>query len=59
MEEGIFRGLFQRMLEKRFSFLVSAGIASGLFGLWHMAGSIGGEMVKKMIESYESSMSAK
>ncbi len=36
MEEGIFRGLFQRMLEKRFSFLVSAGIASGLFGLWHI-----------------------
>lgn len=36
MEEGIFRGLFQKILEKKYSFAVSATIASGLFGLWHI-----------------------
>lgn len=36
MEESIFRGLFQKILEKKHSFAVSATIASGLFGLWHI-----------------------
>lgn len=36
MEEGIFRGLFQRILEKKYSFMTSAAVASGLFGLWHI-----------------------
>ncbi len=36
MEEGIFRGLFQKMLEKKYSFLPSAVIGSVLFGLWHV-----------------------
>lgn len=36
MEEGIFRGLFQKMLEKKYSFLKSAAIGSVLFGLWHV-----------------------
>lgn len=35
MEEGVFRGLFQKLLEKRYSFFLSAVIASSLFGLWH------------------------
>lgn len=36
MEEGLFRGFFQKMLERRHTFLLSAAIASSLFGLWHI-----------------------
>lgn len=36
MEEGIFRGFFQNLLEKKYPFMLSAVIASCLFGLWHM-----------------------
>lgn len=36
MEEGIFRGLFQKMLEKKYSFAVTSIITSCLFGLWHI-----------------------
>ena len=36
MEEGIFRGLFQKILERKYSFVLSAAIASGLFGIWHI-----------------------
>ena len=40
MEEGIFRGLFQKILEKKYSFMCTALIASVLFGLWHIVGPI-------------------
>ncbi len=40
MEEGIFRGLFTKLLEQKYSFVVSAMIASCLFGFWHMIGPI-------------------
>lgn len=40
MEEGIFRGLFMKILQFRYSFMLSAIIASVLFGLWHMVGPI-------------------
>ena len=40
MEEGIFRGLFQKILEKKYSFMCSALLASVLFGLWHIVGPI-------------------
>lgn len=36
MEEGVFRGLFQRILEKKYSFIMAAAISSFLFGLWHI-----------------------
>lgn len=36
MEEGLFRGFFQNMLERKHAFLLSAAIASSLFGLWHI-----------------------
>lgn len=36
MEEGVFRGLFQKILEKKYSFIIAAVIASSLFGLWHI-----------------------
>ncbi len=35
MEEGIFRGLFVRRLEEKYSFVIAALISSVLFGLWH------------------------
>lgn len=37
MEEGIFRGLFIRMLENGCTFLKAAFISSILFGFWHIA----------------------
>lgn len=37
MEEGIFRGLFTRLAQKKVSFLAANTIASLLFGLWHIA----------------------
>ena len=40
MEEGIFRGLFAKILEKKYSFIVSAMIASILFGFWHVIGPV-------------------
>lgn len=40
MEEGVFRGLFTKLLEQKYSFVVSAVIASCLFGFWHMIGPI-------------------
>ncbi len=36
MEEGVFRGLFQKMLGDRFKFVIAAIIASALFGAWHI-----------------------
>ena len=36
MEEGIFRGLFQKLLESKYTFIISAVLASVLFGLWHI-----------------------
>lgn len=40
MEESVFRGLFQQILEKKYSFVLSAVIASCLFGLWHVIAPI-------------------
>lgn len=40
MEEGIFRGLFGKILAQKYSFMISATIASVLFGLWHIVGPI-------------------
>ena len=40
MEEGIFRGLFQRILGQKYSFLTSAVLASVLFGIWHVIGPV-------------------
>ncbi|WRS26436.1 CPBP family intramembrane glutamic endopeptidase [Oscillospiraceae bacterium MB08-C2-2] len=40
MEEGIFRGLFLRLLESKLSFIKSAVISSILFGVWHIAAPV-------------------
>ncbi len=36
MEEGVFRGLFQKMLADKYHFLIAGLIASLLFGVWHI-----------------------
>ena len=36
MEEGIFRGLFQKVFERKYSFIKSALLSSLLFGFWHI-----------------------
>ena len=40
MEEGIFRGLFNKILRQKFNFIASAIIASVLFGFWHIVGPV-------------------
>ena len=40
MEEGVFRGLFNRLLSQKYSFILSALIASALFGFWHIVGPV-------------------
>lgn len=40
MEEGIFRGLFQKLLEQKYRFITSAVIASALLGVWHIIAPI-------------------
>jgi membrane protease YdiL (CAAX protease family) len=39
-EEGLFRGLFAKLLEGKYSFVISAVISSCLFGFWHMVGPV-------------------
>ena len=36
MEEGIFRGLLQKLFEQKYNFLLSAILSSLLFGFWHV-----------------------
>ncbi|KXT84796.1 CAAX amino terminal protease family protein [Streptococcus sp. DD11] len=36
MEEGIFRGLFQKLFERKHSFMTAAVCSNILFGLWHI-----------------------
>ncbi|MBF1707933.1 MAG: CPBP family intramembrane metalloprotease, partial [Streptococcus sanguinis] len=36
MEEGIFRGLFQKVFERKYSFIKAALFSSLLFGFWHI-----------------------
>jgi len=37
MEEGIFRGLFVRLAEEKYSFAIACIFSSMLFGFWHIA----------------------
>lgn len=36
MEEGVFRGLFLKVAEKKYNFLIAVIISSILFGFWHL-----------------------
>ncbi len=40
MEEGIFRGLFIKLAEKRYTFIKAVILSSLLFGIWHIAAPI-------------------
>lgn len=40
MEEGIFRGLFLKLAETKFSFVKAVVLCSILFGLWHIAAPV-------------------
>ena len=40
MEEGIFRGLFQKMLSDKYKWVIAAIISSVLFGIWHIMSPI-------------------
>lgn len=40
MEDGVFRGLFIRILERKYSFITSAVFSSILFAFWHGIGPI-------------------
>lgn len=40
MEEGIYRGLFQKILQQKYKFIAAAIICSILFGAWHVIGPI-------------------
>ncbi len=40
MEEGIFRGLFIRLFEKKYSFTKAVVFSSILFGIWHIAAPV-------------------
>ncbi|NLB42391.1 MAG: CPBP family intramembrane metalloprotease, partial [Clostridiales bacterium] len=41
MEEGIFRGLFIKLSETRYSFFKAVVLSSVLFGIWHIAAPVG------------------
>lgn len=40
MEEGVFRGLFLKLAERRSSFAKAVLLSSVLFGLWHVVGPV-------------------
>ena len=40
MEEGVYRGLFQKILQQKYRFIAAAIICSILFGAWHVIGPI-------------------
>jgi len=40
MEEGIFRGLFIKLAQKRYSFIKAVILSSALFGIWHIAAPV-------------------
>lgn len=40
MEEGVFRGLFIKLIETRYSFIKAVLFSSVLFGIWHIAAPV-------------------
>lgn len=53
MEEGVFRGLFLRLMEEKHSFLRACLFSSVLFGVWHIA-----QPVRNVIDGEQSAMGA-
>ncbi len=53
MEEGIFRGLFLRLMEEKYSFAKACIFSSILFGIWHIA-----QPVRNVLDGEQSAMGA-
>ncbi len=53
MEEGVFRGLFLRLMEEKHSFLKACLFSSILFGIWHIA-----QPVRNVLDGVQSPMGA-
>lgn len=53
MEEGVFRGLFLRLMEEKYSFIKSCMFSSVLFGIWHIA-----QPVRNVLDGEQSVMGA-
>jgi len=53
MEEGVFRGLFIKLAEQKYSFLKACIISSVLFGFWHIAAPL-----RNAIDGVQSPMGA-
>lgn len=51
MEEGIFRGLFVKLGEMKYSFIKAVIISSSLFGVWHIAAPLRNMLDGKMSAS--------
>ncbi len=53
MEEGVFRGLFVRLMEEKYSFALACTVSSVLFGIWHIA-----QPVRNVIDGQQSAAGA-
>lgn len=53
MEEGVFRGLFLRVMEEKYSFIKACLFSSILFGIWHIA-----QPVRNLLDGVQSPMGA-
>ncbi len=53
MEEGIFRGLFIRLAEEKYTFFKACLLSAALFGLWHIA-----QPVRGVLDGAQSPMGA-
>lgn len=53
MEEGVFRGLFLRLMEEKYSFTISCLFSSVLFGFWHVV-----QPIRNVADGEQSAMGA-
>ncbi|MGI6004199.1 MAG: CPBP family intramembrane glutamic endopeptidase [Christensenellales bacterium] len=53
MEEGVFRGLFLRLMQEKYTFAKSCFFSSILFGIWHIA-----QPVRNLLDGEQSPMGA-
>ena len=53
MEEGVFRGLFVKLAEEKYSFMKACLLSSLLFGVWHIA-----QPVRNVLDGVQSPMGA-
>ncbi len=53
MEEGVFRGLFVKVMEEKYSFIKACLLSSILFGFWHIA-----QPIRNVVDGEQSPMGA-